>query len=186
MMTSRSLTLLFATLLLAGLCQCRSIRKVQDDKRPVGSGPADTGKRDSGTGDSAPGTENCIDDDREEDDTRAKAMANGTLYSPTGSMTFRDRMACKADDDFYYAHADCCNQAGTLVTWDPADGQLDVAFLDQSGSPIALEASDVAERKPGSVRLLKAKHGGDFYVRIRSVKSNAVPYTVQIFAQVFL
>ena len=58
-------------------------------------------------------------------------------------------------------------------------------LLDRAGDPIAREALDVVEIEPGRIRLLQLDFGGNFYVRIRSVRGGTVPYTVEVLALVF-
>ncbi|WP_434379621.1 hypothetical protein [Melittangium boletus] len=71
--------------------------------------------------------------------------------------------------------------------WEAARGALEVDLLDVEGRPLPLDApGDVAQRAAGEVRLLRAEHGGAFLVRIQAPGAVAVPYTVELFAPVFV
>ncbi|MFY0577605.1 hypothetical protein ACN28S_27710 [Cystobacter fuscus] len=45
---------------------------------------------------------------------------------------------------------------------------------------------DIVQRQPGEVYLLRAEYGGRFLVRVRTSGEVAVPYSVELFAPVFV
>ncbi|ATB40098.1 hypothetical protein CYFUS_005546 [Cystobacter fuscus] len=55
------------------------------------------------------------------------------------------------------------------------------------GDPLPLSApGDLDQRQPGEVCLLRAECGGPFLVRVRTSGEVAVPYSVELFAPVFV
>ena len=131
----------------------------------------------------------CADDAKEDDDTLEQGLASPPLYHVFnhGPLRLEGRVACPGDEDWIHAHADCCEQAGAIVRWDAARGPLEVELLDDKGAPIPLNApGDIAQRLAGEVHLLRAQHGGPFLVRVRAGGEAAVPYSVDLFAPVFV
>ncbi|MCY1077030.1 hypothetical protein [Archangium lansingense] len=133
----------------------------------------------------------CTDDEREDDDTLEQALAAGAVShvfsDPPRPLQLTGSVACPGDADWIHAYGDCCYQAGVVVRWDASLGPLDVELLDEKGHPLPLNRpGDLAQHKPGEVRLLRAEHGGHFLVRIRASGTVAVPYSVAVFAPVFV
>lgn len=131
----------------------------------------------------------CADDAREDDDTRERALASPPLSHVFGHgpLALEGQVACPEDTDWLHVYADCCHPAGVLVRWEAARGALEVDLLDVEGVPLPLDApGDLVQRTPGEVRLMRAEHGGPFFVRLRAVGAAAVPYTVELSAPVFV
>jgi hypothetical protein len=131
----------------------------------------------------------CTDDAREDDDTREQGLAaspSSHVFNQ-GPLRLERQVACPGDEDWIHAHADCCNPAGARVRWDASLGPLEVELLDSEGNPLPLCApGDIVKRQPGEVHLLRAEHGGPFLVRVRASGKVAVPYSVELFAPVFV
>jgi hypothetical protein len=131
----------------------------------------------------------CVDDAREDDDTREQALASpprSHIFNH-GPLKLEGQVACPGDEDWVHAYADCCHPAGVRVRWEAAQGALEVDLLDVEGAPLPLDApGDLAQRTPGEVLLRRASHGGPFLVRIRSGGAGAVPYSVELTAPVFV
>lgn len=131
----------------------------------------------------------CIDDAGEDDDT----LEQGRAATPVshifnhGPLKLDRRVACPGDEDWIHVYGDCCYPAGAVVRWDATRGALEAELLDSEGKPLPLNApGDTVQRQPGEVRLLRAEHGGDFLVRVRAVGAETVPYSVDVFAPVFV
>ncbi|QRO01264.1 hypothetical protein JRI60_20660 [Archangium violaceum] len=104
-----------------------------------------------------------------------------------GPLKLEGRVACPGDADWIHAHGDCCYPSGAVVRWDAALGALEVELLDGKGSPLPLGApGDIVQRQAGEVRLLRAEHGGTLLVRVRAAGAAVVPYSVDVFAPVFV
>ncbi|ATB28689.1 hypothetical protein [Melittangium boletus] len=102
-------------------------------------------------------------------------------------MRFNGQVACPGDADWIHAHADCCNPSGARVRWDASRGPLEVELFDSEGDPLPLSApGDIDQRQPSEVYLLRAKYGGPFLVRVQAPGAVAVPYSVELFAPVFV
>ncbi|WP_155893937.1 hypothetical protein [Cystobacter fuscus] len=131
----------------------------------------------------------CTDDAREDDDTLEQGLAAAPISHifNHGPARQEGRVACPGDVDWIHAHADCCNPSGARVRWDASLGPLEVELLDSEGNPIPLGApGDIVQRQPGEVYLLRAEYGGRFLVRVRTSGEVAVPYSVELFAPVFV
>ncbi len=124
----------------------------------------------------------CADDSREEDDSVMQAKNGSPLYSAV-PIQLPSPIACPGDEDFVYAYGGSMKEAGALVTWDSAVGELLVDLLDGSGTPYLLNGTkDVQERAPGRVKLIHGEQSGFFIVRIRSTGGARVPYAAEIYA----
>jgi hypothetical protein len=149
------------------------------------TGAMDGGSDAGESGDAGAATDGggaCVDDSREENDTRTQAKqtpAASHLIS-ADPLQLGLLMACAGDPDYIYAYADCCQQFGAKVTWDPAHA-LTVELLGQNGQPLAL---DVEERTPGQARLYVSSGGGYFFVHVRSMGAD-VPFSVELLAPVY-
>jgi len=131
----------------------------------------------------------CPDDAREDDDTLEQGLAAPPVSHVFnhGPLKLEGSVACPGDADWIHAHADCCNPSGAVVRWDASLGSLEVDLLDSGGVPLPLSApGDIVQRQPGEVHLLRAEYGGPFLVRVRAGGSAAVPYSVEVFAPVFV
>jgi hypothetical protein len=102
-------------------------------------------------------------------------------------MRISGSVACPGDEDWIHAHGDCCHQVGAIVRWEASQGPLDVGLFDEEGQPLPLnQPGDIVQHKPGEVRLLRARHGGTFLIRIRTSGAVAVPYSMEVLAPVFV
>ncbi|EPX56805.1 hypothetical protein D187_007240 [Cystobacter fuscus DSM 2262] len=131
----------------------------------------------------------CVDDAKENDDTLEQGLAAGPIghVFNRGPLSLPGRVACPGDEDWIHARADCCSASGARVSWDAAQGPLEVELLDAAGAPISLDApDDIVQRQPGEVYLLRARYGGSFLVRVRTPAAVAVPYSVEVFAPFYL
>ncbi|MBM7116024.1 hypothetical protein [Archangium primigenium] len=129
------------------------------------------------------------DDPRGDDDPRKQALATPprSHVFNHGPLTLEDQVARPGVANWLHAWGDCCHPAGVRVHWEAARGALEVDLLDVEGRPLPLDApGDIAQRAAGEVRLLRAEHGGAFLVRIQAPGAVAVPYTVELFAPVFV
>jgi hypothetical protein len=137
----------------------------------------------------APAGRACEDDAWEDDDTLAQAQATSPLshiYNH-GPRVLEGRVACPGDTDWIQAWVDCCHPGGAIVRWDASRGPLEVDLLDAQGQPIPLGGpGDTVQRQPGEVHLLRAELQDRFFVRVRAGGEAAVPYTVSLFAPVFV
>lgn len=131
----------------------------------------------------------CVDDAREDDDTLEQGLAAAPISHVFnhGPARLEGQVACPGDADWIHAYADCCNPSGARVRWDASRGPLEVELFDSEGNPIPLGApGDIVQRQPGEVYLLRAEYGGRFLVRVRAPDAVAVPYSVELFAPVFV
>ncbi|ATB40106.1 hypothetical protein CYFUS_005554 [Cystobacter fuscus] len=141
------------------------------------------------SGNESPAGAACTDDAGEEDDTLEQALAAAPLSHVFnhGPLRLEGRVACPGDEDWIHAYSDCCNPSGARVRWDASRGPLEVELLDSEGNPLPLGApGDIVQRQPGEVYLLRAEYGGRFLVRVRTSGEVAVPYSVELFAPVFV
>ena len=136
---------------------------------------ADTGSPPGDAGD-------CVDDAREEDDVLATAMAGMPVYG-TRPVVLSGLVSCPGDDDLIFAYADCCTVAGAVVTYDPAQGELGVDLLDETGAPLT---ADVISRSPGNISLLRSGYGGNFFVQVRGMSGTRVDYDAEVHAMVYV
>ncbi|WP_257455802.1 hypothetical protein [Archangium lipolyticum] len=131
----------------------------------------------------------CTDDAWEDDDTLEQGLAVPAVSHVFnhGPLKLEGRVACPGDADWIHAHGDCCYPSGAVVRWDAALGPLEVELLDGKGNPLPLSApGDIVQHQAGEVRLLRAEHGGPFFVRVRATGAAAVPYSVDVSAPVFV
>lgn len=131
----------------------------------------------------------CTDDAWEDDDTLEQGLAAAPISHifNHGPARQEGRVACPGDVDWLHAHADCCNPSGARVRWDASRGPLEVELLDAKGNPLPLGApGDIDQRQPGEVYLLRAEYGGPFLVRVQAPGAVEVPYSVELFAPVFV
>jgi hypothetical protein len=146
-------------------------------------GGTDGGGIDGGGSDAAPSDGGmCTDDDREEDDSFAAAMAVMPIYGPTPVM-LSGLVACQGDADFIHAYSDCCTEAGVILTWEATMGDLEAELLDETGAPLTPTTMMSA---PGRLVLLVDEHGGDFYIRVESTAAARIEYAAEVHAMIFL
>lgn len=170
----------------------------QDDESNVDdrdSGPSDTiGEAGSDPNHSADGA--CTKDSHEPDDTLAKVEA-GKPINGIKPIEIKGRTACAQDTDLIWAGpVDSGGRAAAELTWDAADGTLELSLLDADGDPITY--LDVSKKQAGRSEVAVAEfYGGPanaanenhsdnyFYVRVHNAGKASVSYTLKVTAQVF-
>lgn len=126
----------------------------------------------------------CVDDTREDDDDLSQAMASGPVTEVVPGLVVFDGMSCPGDDDVVYAYGDCCDDAqGATVMFDPAHGRVSLTVLGEDGTPWPRGAR---EPTPGYLELLMTGTGGYFYVVVRNESGAPVPYTLTVYAPVYV
>ena len=168
-----------------------------DDESNVGDGgkgPSDT-IEDAGS-DDHPATGACSNDSHEPDDTLAK-VESGKPINGIKPIEIKGRTACAQDTDLIWAGpVDNGGRAAAELTWDEADGTLELTLLDADGEPI--KYLDVSKKQAGhsEVAVTEFYGGADntanddradnyFYVRVHNAGKASVPYTLKVTAQVF-
>jgi hypothetical protein len=148
-----------------------------DDGGASDGGASDAGRDAAVDADIGP----CRDDDHEDDDTIALAMATAPLSGTRagGRVDAGSFTACPGDVDYFHAYADCCTVAGTDVAF---TGDLDVSLVDASDAMLTYSSdTTVAGRE---IRV--AEHGGPFFVRIENAGATPVAYDLTVYAMVFI
>ncbi len=163
------------------------------DDRQDEAGPSDG----MGDGDGPdPSTGACTKDAHEPDDTLVQ-VATGKPINGITPIEITGLTACAQDTDLIWAGpVDNGAKAAAELTWDAAEGSLELSLLDADGEPISY--LDVSTQQAGrsEVGVHEFYGGADntpsvlgsdnyFYVRVHNPGKASVPYTLKVTAQVF-
>jgi hypothetical protein len=151
-----------------------------DDGGSADAAGTDAALADAGSDAEAPGP--CVDDDHEDDDTLAAAMAIPAISGTRGGgrVEVGSFTSCPGDVDYFHAYADCCTVAGADVMF--SSGEIEMRLVDPADAMLAY-SSDTGGR--GRRELRVAEHGGAFFVRIENIGPTPATYDLSVYAMVF-